>query len=226
MKDLDAYRDHLFTRYPQKQFFADGLAAIKYVDKDQAALEWEELKRRVFHNEPVFIRGFGRDAKGTRAFQVLYKHLFGNEHVKKDPDNNYHPARLLGKLTKYVKREVPPDSDFGTIRNYQISHLFGRTKNPLLFTAPWNFAYVPKFLDPFTGHETKGDHVEQFQPLFDAQNRSRFGHFIADYNQLITERVEPSLSKALLATREELRASFHADYELFEKRAREELALL
>ena len=68
--------------------------------------------------------------------------------------------------------------------------------------------------------------MEQFQPLFDAQNRSRFGHFIADYNQLITERVEPSLSKALLATREELRASFHADYELFEKRAREELALL
>ncbi|MCB9179685.1 MAG: hypothetical protein H6590_09725, partial [Flavobacteriales bacterium] len=98
MKDLDAYRDHLFTRYPQEQFFADGLAAIKYVDLDQAALEWEELKRRVFHNEPVFIRGFGRDAKGTKAFQVLYKHLFGNEHVKKDPDNNHHPARLLGKL--------------------------------------------------------------------------------------------------------------------------------
>ncbi len=69
--------------------------------------------------------------------------------------------------------------------NYQISHLFGRTKNPLLFTAPWNIAYIPKYLDPFTGHESQGTTSREFKQIFNRLLSEKFKEYIQDYNQFI-----------------------------------------
>ena len=49
------------------------------------------------------------------------------------------------------------------IINYQVSHIFGKTKNIYAFTAPWNFIYLPKIMDPLTGHEAQGYLKERFQ---------------------------------------------------------------
>jgi len=220
----DAY-DELFKHYGKKNLFADGLEAMIHVGHAKASKQWEDLKHRLWNNGPVFIRGYGRDAKGTPAFQTLYRHLFNNE-VQKDPNNNRHPAKLLEELTGLSKRKLGKRSKYQPIRNYQISHLFGRTKNPLLFTAAWNIAYVPKFLDPFTGHEAKGDHVDEFQKLFEAKNRELFKDLIADYNKLIRQEVTPRLEDALKATRKEEEPRYEGNYKLFEKSAREELAEL
>jgi hypothetical protein len=66
-----------------------------------------------------------------------------------------------------------------------VSHIFGRTKNPFLFEAPWNIAFVPKIIDPFTGHETKGCWPDEYQELFSKSIRNRYKGFIDDYNSLI-----------------------------------------
>lgn len=47
--------------------------------------------------------------------------------------------------------------------------MFGRTKNIYAFTAPWNIVYMPKILDPFTGHEAKGEMVDEYRMLFQKQ---------------------------------------------------------
>jgi hypothetical protein len=107
----------------------------------------------------------------------------GNENVLIDKNNNTEPTKLIRSLTGYTKTKT---SKFDMVQNYQISHVFGRTKNVFAFTAPWNLVYLPKLLDPFTGHEAKGSMVDEFTQLFQKQIFNKFESMIADFNQLMS----------------------------------------
>jgi len=168
----------------KEQFFEFGLKETIYSPYEKAEKEWELLKQRVHTNKAVFIRGFGRDANGTHLFQEFYKKLVGNENVKKDPTNNAEPTKIVRDLTGYSKAK---NNKFEPIRNYQVSHIFGRTKNIYAFTAPWNIVYMPKMLDPFTGHEAKGDMIDEYTILFQKQGYKQFGKLIDDFNDIITK---------------------------------------
>jgi len=139
---------------------------------------WEDLKRRIFNNGVVTIRGYGRDAKGTGLYQSLYKKLLNNENVKKDATNNLEPQRIISQLTGYKRNE--------NLFNYQVAHIFGKTKNIFLFEAPWNIAFIPKIIDPFTGHETKGKWPIEYQKIFFSNASKVYAEFIYDYNKMIT----------------------------------------
>ena len=167
----------------KKQFFEFGLSETIYSPYEKAEVEWEKLKQKVNSNETVYIRGFGRNGEGTRLFLALYEKLFNNTNVRKDPSNNSEPTKLIAELTGYSKTKR---SNHEPIRNYQVSHIFGRTKNVLAFTAPWNIVYVPKLLDPFTGHEAKGEMIDEFTELFQKQGYARFGRLIDDFNELVS----------------------------------------
>ena len=165
------------------QFFEFGLEETIYAPNEHAEREWALLKHRITNNEEVFIRGFGRDSNGTHLFQKLYLDLVGNNNVKKDPTNNAEPTKVIRELTGYSKTK---NKKYELIRNYQISHIFGRTKNVYAFTAPWNIVYMPKMLDPFTGHEAKGDMIDEFTILFQKQGYKQFAKFIDEFNEIIT----------------------------------------
>ncbi len=192
----DSYQNFFSQGYISKeQFFEFGLSETIYVDFDTASQGWEHLKLRVQSNEPVFIRGFGRDATGTHLFQSFYRYMFSNKNIQKDATNNAEPARLIRKWTGYSKSG---GNRFKPIRNYQISHVYGRTKNPFCFTAPWNIVYVPKIIDPLTGHEAKGEFVDEYSKLFQAQCYKKFNTLIDDFNNLVSsqeflDRIETSL---------------------------------
>jgi hypothetical protein len=72
-----------------------------------------------------------------------------------------------------------------TIFNYQISHVYGRTKNVYCFTAPRNTIFIPKIIDPFTGHEAKGSFVNEFQLLMRNKIQAKFIESINEYNELM-----------------------------------------
>jgi len=167
----------------KEQLFEFGLNETIYAPIDQAEREWESLKKHIINNEEVFIRGFGRDANGTYLFQELYGCLIGNSNVKKDPTNNAEPTKIIRELTRYSKTK---SSKYKFIRNYQISHIFGRTKNVYAFTAPWNIVYMPKMLDPFTGHEAKGDMIKEYKILFQKQGYKKFAKLIDDFNEIMS----------------------------------------
>jgi len=183
--------------YIQKdQFFKFGLEETIYSPYERAEVEWNQLKQRIDDNGKVFIRGFGRDAKGTHLFQEFYK-LVGNSEVKKDPTNNAEPTKIIRELTGYSKLK---NSKYKNIRNYQVSHIFGRTKNIYAFTAPWNIVYMPKMLDPFTGHEAQGELIDEYTVLFQKKSYNMFSKLIDDFNgivtdQLFTNKLEDCLSK-------------------------------
>ena len=172
-----------YSKISKEEFFEFGLKEVIYAPYTKAESQWEILKQRITTNQKVFIRGFGRDSNGTALYLELYKNLVGNYKVTKDPTNNAEPTKVIKELTGYSKKE---NRDYKKISNYQVSHIFGRTKNVYAFTAPWNIVYIPKLLDPFTGHEAEGEMVDEFTKLFQEQSYKKFKKLIDDFNYIIS----------------------------------------
>ncbi len=174
----DSYEIFFAQHASKESFFEFGLNETIFISEEKAAEEWDALKNRIYSNDIVHMRGFGRDAHGTHLFTAFYKEVFGNDHIIKDSTNNASPKKLIGQLTGLrVNRDL---------RNYQVSHIFGRTKNIFTFTAPWNIVYIPKIIDPFTGHEAKGPYVDEYQVVFQNIAYEKFKPLIDDFNQIMT----------------------------------------
>lgn len=111
----------------------------------------------------VYVRTFGDkgNSETKSLLERFYKYIFSNKEViSLDSSNNSAPSSTLNKYTKYTKNKNHKSKNI--LFNYQMSHVFGKTLNCYAFTAPWNVVYLPKVLDPFTGHESKGELTEQF----------------------------------------------------------------
>jgi len=156
-----------------------------YPDPIKIKTEWIDLINSIENNGNVYIRGYGRDAHGTALYQEFYRILLNNENIKKDPSNNDNPTRLLQNITKYSKTIKKDSIAKERISNYQVSHIFGRTKNPFLFTAPWNIVWKSKLLDPFTGHESKGENTIKYKKAFLHKSKELYSEYISEYNQLV-----------------------------------------
>jgi hypothetical protein len=217
----DAF-DILFGKYPKDEFFRVGLEGIIYANTKIIDKNWQDILYRINNNQELFIRGYGRDAKKTNMFLTLYKHLFDNNKIKKDSTNNAEPTKIISDLTQLSKVSK---KGFELIQNYQVSHLFGKTKNPLLFTAGWNIAYIPKYIDPFTGHETKGKYKEEFQKMFNQIIREKFDNYIIEYNDFIRKNVNPKIKEALNNTRNELKVTIN-NFNQFRTDVENELSII
>lgn len=175
---MDSYIEFLkYFNITIDEFFKWGMEATIFPQEPKVASEWEALKERLFDGKQVYIRGYGRDAYGTWLYKERYSFLFNNSCIEKDPSNNMAPHKLIVRLTdKKVNREI---------HNYQVSHIWGHTKNPLMFEAPWNICYTPKLFDPFTGHEAGGDLPVEYKRLFLAKAHELYQPYIDEYNELL-----------------------------------------
>lgn len=176
-----------------------GLEHVISAPISVAEKEWELLKTKLLNNEVLFIRGYGRDAKGTDMFFDLYKKLFANKNIKKDPTNNHWARKKLEEWTKVSKKptKVQLEAGFGHIHNFQVSHVFGCTKNPLLFTAPWNVIFLPKVMDPFTGHEAYGNLRNKFSESLRSWMYKKYANLIDDYNDFVKDSVHGKITNFL-----------------------------
>ena len=179
----DSYLNFLKTfKISDDKFVEYGLKDIIFIPKDKASSEWEILKKKVYSNQEVYIRGMGRDAASTGYMLEIHNSLFGNSNIKKDPSNNTHPTKILENLTGFSKRK---SKNTNLISNYQVSHIFGHTKNALMFMAPWNIVYIPKLFDPFSGHESKGELTQIFSTKLKEITYEKFKEDIGDYNSIV-----------------------------------------
>ena len=160
-------------------FYRWGISSTIFPNIDKVEEVWLALKKRIFSNQVVYIRGYGRDANGTQLYKDLYKAILGNDNVIKDPTNNAIPHKHIQQLTGLKRNK--------DIYNYQVSHIWGRTKNLFLFEAPWNICFTPKMIDPFTGHETMGAWPKEYQELFLKCAYDKYKPFINDYNQILID---------------------------------------
>lgn len=166
--------EEFFQLLPKNEFFSFGLKNILLAEKSKAHDEWKSLLQRIDQkNANLFVRSSGRNGTGNDKLAALYNDVFGLT-INFDPTNNQKPTIIIQELTGHRKNV--------TIANYQVSHVFGRTKNVYCFAAPWNIVFIPKIIDPFTGHEAKGDFVDEFQTLFRRKVIDTFRDQINEYN--------------------------------------------
>lgn len=175
----DSYLGFLKTfKIGEKDFFDWGIKNAIFPNAKEIRKGWDELIDRVTNgSNPVYIRGYGRDAKNTELYINMYKELFPLAIVVKDGTNNAKPKSNLEKMTNLKRNE--------NIFNYQISHIFGNTKNLFLFEAPWNICYLPKLMDPLSGHEAKGILPQKFQTMFQKRLSLKYKKYIVEYHSLL-----------------------------------------
>jgi hypothetical protein len=175
-KILDGYKQ--FFEYVKKEdFFKFGLENTITIDKNSASHLWRLLLSNIDNkSNDLYIRSFGRNGTGNDKFINLYKVILNIE-INFDKTNNAKPTQLIMEFTEYKKNK--------NIFNYQVSHVFGNTKNVYCFTAPWNIVYIPKILDPLTGHEAKGDYADEFKRLFQKKIFQIFNNEINEYNKIM-----------------------------------------
>ena len=182
----DGY-ERFFSRFgiDKNDFFEFGLSETIHAEFEVAEKHWEDLKRRIKNNEAVYVRRSTTEREGSKnlLLQDFYRNVF-NIDVDLDKAGNIEAGNVISDITSYSKDDI---LNHEMIRNYQVSHVFGRTKNVYAYTAPWNIVYIPKAIDPFTGHEAHGDMVEEFTNMFHEKIYSQFKPLIEDYNKLISD---------------------------------------
>ena len=183
MEIRDAYKQ-FFEIFPKEKFFDFGLKNIITIGKKDVCLGWKQLLKRINDcSNDLYVRDFGRNGNENNNVKKLYKEIF-NIDINFDPTNNAKPKQLLQNLIDYRINK--------TLFNYQISHVFGNTKNVYCFTAPWNVIYIPKIIDPFTGHEAKGNYIDEFQIFFKKNIMERFKDEIIEYNEIM-KKIYPKI---------------------------------
>lgn len=201
MTILDGY--NLFFRefgiVDTEEIIHFGIKNVIKPKVETAEVQWLEQLTLLLNNGQLPIRGYGRDALGTSLYFQLYKDLFNNNNIIKDATNNNFPTRNLEEWTGFFKNPSRAKLDKGAniIRNFQVSHVFGNTKNPLMFTAPWNIIFLPKIMDPFTGHESKGNLSVRFSISLRKYIFEEYSHVIEDYNTFVKENVQNEIAKVL-----------------------------
>lgn len=176
----------LFGEEIYKQFFSED-TDIKIEDIKKYI---EEDDKRAKEKGIVYIRSSGRQGASTEAVIKEYEKLGMIKAVlKKDSTNNNRPTRML-KKTGYHK-----DGD-RNIHNYVVAHIWGETQNPLLFECPWNICYLPKIVDPFSGHESTEETCDEgvdndtksrkdmFQSKLQEKAYGLFEELVIEYNKI------------------------------------------
>jgi len=174
----DSYEDFLKNfNISKEKFYEYGLTSIIFADAEVARELWKIAKYKLLNNQKISIRSYGRQGGNSGLFLNLYKYIFDNDNICIDPTNNAAPKRIIQETTGYKIN--------GNLFNYQCSHIWGNTKNPLLFEAVWNICLVPRLYDPLTGHECKRGWNEEFSKMLKIEAYNRFQDIIEDYNDFI-----------------------------------------
>lgn len=183
MKHKDGYEQFFeYFNIDKNDLWNFAKESIVTVDIDKAILQWNLIKSAIEEGtEPVIVRNYGLKGVNSGLYLDLYRHIVPNAVIKIDPTNNTYPPKILAKYTGYYKKSGVTQN---RISNYQVSHIFERTRNPYSFGAVWNMAYIPKILDPFTGHEATGDLVVEFTGQLQYFFYDKYKVIIEEYNAI------------------------------------------
>ncbi|MCQ2578222.1 MAG: hypothetical protein MJ176_06800 [Treponema sp.] len=196
----DSYADFFNSfNIAEKDFIEWNLKKILFpieFNEKGVRKEWEDIKAIARGNfvekKTLYIRAAGRNSnlsESSKNYIELINYLFSEKFsVETDPDNNKIPQDVINKTTGFIRYQDSKKMDLNddVIANYQLSHLFeNRTKNPLLFSAPWMTCYTPKIFDPFTGHESQL-HNDCYYKFLDKVFEVNCV-YIDEYNDLLSE---------------------------------------
>lgn len=151
-------------------------------------------KEEVKEDRENIIKSFGRGEHYVRLntneekIKSMYRDCLDIT-VRKDPDGNREPNKILSGKPKGRP-------------TYVCAHIFGRTKNPLLFTAKFNLCCIPEFFASWTDAR-KGQtssYRDEFRKKFYSKVFKDYGEIISKYNDCkirkqVLRKLEDELKK-------------------------------
>ena len=182
---MDSYDEFLGLigrkRVSREQFIEFGLEHVYMVDDDLALSELENaikaLKDRK-DTQLLTIRRYGKNEDNQdNPYLKLYEKIF-DVSLTQDRDNNQRPIEIMKHLFGCSFKS----------QHYQCAHVWGMTKNPIMFTALFNIVLIPRMFDPLTGHESRGRLLNEFQRRFKEHVKAHFKRSIVRYNRFLRGR--------------------------------------
>ncbi len=186
---IDSYEqfiDGLGINY--EDYLEWGIDNTIYPQDSEIEKFWNDLKSRINSGREIYIRGYGRNGRGNAIIISFYSEL--GISVKIDPSNNMKPTQNLQKLTG-MRKNID-------IINYQVSHIFGKTKNVYMFECPWNICFVPKMFDPLTGHEAGGKFPIDYKDKWISSIRDKYKAYIDEYNCIMQQKMFSEILESFL----------------------------
>ncbi len=219
-KTIDSYEKFLSKfKMERESFYQFGIDETIFVEYEKAEEQWNTLLDSLKNGDKLYIRRYGRQGTDNNQFIKMYNKIFESDNFKIDY-NNSKPLNTVESLTGYKRYKESMDKKNNIVHNYlwnyQCSHIFGCTKNPLLYTAAWNICFTPKIFDPLTGHETVGNWPTEYQKLLHKKVFDEFKTIINDYNNRAKE-IRSKIEKYIVD-------NTHCLSDTFKDRAREEWA--
>jgi len=175
---LDSYEALIPEYISKEEFFRFGLEKTIYIPDEKVKQEWKSLKERIASNKPVFMRGLKENSTNLLFFEFYHK-VFKNAQARKDPSNTQSITKIIEDLSGLKKSK--------DLRNYQISSVFGRSRNIFAFNAPWNIVYTPNILDHLLGADARGSLAEEYQRVFFEHCFKKFRPYINEFNDILTD---------------------------------------
>ncbi|MBA3901364.1 MAG: hypothetical protein H0X62_14345 [Bacteroidetes bacterium] len=184
-----------------KNFFSDfnidpvkfakwGIKNTKFPDPGISKKVWLSLCKEIEREEkPVYIREYGNKIVKQEAYLEFLNKVIPNANIDYDKRNNVRP-RIYFDQALIVNRN--------NFKNYTITHIWGKTKNPYAFNAPWNMAYMPGIVAPFTDHMGSGKIQVSFSKIFKAKAYEKHKESIELFNKKMNE-LKPKIKKAIAA---------------------------
>jgi len=128
----------------QAQFLLEQIEA-----GNKIPVRYSERSKTLFHHtKEDNIKGIGSKAfknkKEAQGFSLLNEmfHKETNIRICIDKDGNYHVKEQIFRATGYRVSQ----GNKSNLQNYVISHVWGKTDNPLFFSSLWNIILVPNHL--------------------------------------------------------------------------------
>ena len=163
-------------------FIQRGIEDIHFLDSEVVDSDFIRLIQEIDDpNTPVTVRAYGRGAnqKKRTEYMNFLKQILGKDSIKEDSTNNAAPNKRF-----YSNAEFEKDH----FKNYTLSHIWGNmSKNPYAFCALWNMCLTPFYIDPFTGHETKGELPTLFSSELKRNVYLRYEKTIITYNERMAD---------------------------------------
>lgn len=142
------------------------LSLCKFLPKIEVKEDWENIRKSFRRGGEHYVRLNTNEGK----IKLMYRDCLDIT-VRKDPDGNQEPNKILSGNPKGPA-------------TYVCAHIFGRTKNPLLFTAKFNLCYIPEFFASWTD-DRKGQtssYRDEFRKEFYSKVFKDYGEIISEYN--------------------------------------------
>ena len=143
---------------------------------EAAKEDFKTLRSTLFKSkDDVYIRLNINREEIINLYKKIFQSIKCRRDIKKDGSGN---QMAIAKLKDCLKYESIPHS-------YQCAHIFGRTKNPLLFTALFNLCFIPDMFASWTDDKKYKDDNEyrlEFRKQFYKKVLENYGRVIRSYN--------------------------------------------